>query len=135
MPSTADIIMDRTCMPKAFPFIKAGHTGGMAAACENILERVLHLKGLKDYTLLMVGYSLGAGVAQLLGIKLSEGEENQQLPEGAKILCVTFGAPPVYAADEVGYVNPNIISVYNHNDGLATLSLHTVTQLFLQVLS
>ena len=112
----------------------------MAAACENILERVLHLiadkmKELKDYTLLVVGYSLGAGVAQLLGIKLSEGEENKQLPEGANILCVTFGAPPVYAADEVGYVNPSIISVYNHNDGLATLSLHTVTQLFLQVLS
>ena len=55
------------------------------------------------------------------------------MPEGSKILCVTFGAPPVYVADDPGYVNPHIISVYNHNDGLATLSLHTVTQLFLQL--
>jgi len=136
MPSAADIIMD--LYAESVPFHKGRAHRGMAAACENILEKVLHLivdkmKELKDFTLLIVGYSLGAGVAQLLGIKLSEGEENKQLPEGSKILCVTFGAPPVYAADEVGYVNPSIISVYNHNDGLATLSLHTVTQLFLQL--
>ena len=136
MPSAADIIMD--LYAESVPFHKGRAHRGMAAACENILEKVLHLivakmNEFKDFTLLVVGYSLGAGVAQLLGIKLSEGEENKQLPAGSKILCVTFGAPPVYAAVDPGYVNPTIISVYNHNDGLASLSLHTVTQLFLQL--
>jgi len=136
MPSAADIIMD--LYAESVPFHKGRAHRGMAAASENILEKVLHLivakmKELDDFTLQVVGYSLGAGVAQLLALKLSEGEENKQLPEGSKILCVTFGAPPVYVADDPGYVNPHIISVYNHNDGLATLSLHTVTQLFLQL--
>ena len=78
MPSAADIIMD--LYAESVPFHKGRAHRGMAAACENILEKVLHLivakmKELEDFTLLVVGYSLGAGVAQLLGIKLSEGED------------------------------------------------------------
>ena len=72
-------------------------------------------------------------MAQLLTIQLTDGEAAAKLPPGTEILCVTFGAPPVYAHSEPGYTNKNIISVYNHNDGLSSLSLHTVTKLFLQI--
>ena len=49
------------------------------------------------------------------------------------MLGVSFGSPPVYAHSSPGFVLPNLISVYNHNDGLAAASLHTVTKLFLQI--
>ena len=136
VPSAADIIMD--LYADCVPFHRALAHRGMATACNNILTKVLDLVVDKltkhsNYKLMIVGYSLGAGVAQLLALRLSEGPEQSRLPEGSDMQCVTFGAPPVYASSEPGYVNPSIISVYNHNDGLASLSLHTVTQLFLQI--
>ena len=136
VPSAADIIMD--LYADCIPFHRGRAHRGMATACNNILAKVMNLiveklTELPDYKLMIVGYSLGAGVAQLLALRLSEGPEQSRLPEGADMQCVTFGAPPVYASSEPGYVNPAIISVYNHNDGLASLSLHTVTRLFLQI--
>ena len=136
IPSPADIIMD--LYANCVPFHNGRAHRGMAAACENILEKVMDLlvaklTEFKDHKLMVVGYSLGAGVAQLLALKLTEGPENGRLPEGTRVQCITFGSPPVYAASEPGYVNPAIVSVYNHNDGLASLSLHSVTRLFLQI--
>ena len=136
VPSAADIIMD--LYADCVPFHHGRAHRGMATACNNILVKVLDLMvdkltELKDYKLMIVGYSLGAGVAQLLALRLSEGPEQARLPAGADMQCVTFGAPPVYASSEPGYVNSSITSVYNHNDGLASLSLHTVTRLFLQI--
>merc|ERR1719150_3368793 len=107
-------------------------------ACTNILEKVLDklaekLRELAEYKLVVLGYSLGAGVAQLLAIELTEGESHGRLPDNTQVLCVTYGAPPVYRHSSPGFSLPNLISVYNHNDGLASLSLHTVTKLFLQI--
>ena len=136
VPSVADVLMD--LYADNVPFHQGVAHKGMALACTNILEKVLDklvekLTELRDYKLVILGYSLGAGVAQLLAIELSEGESRARLPAESQVLCVTYGAPPVYRHSSPGYSLPNIISVYNHNDGLASLSLHTVTKLFLQI--
>ena len=136
VPSAVDIIMD--LYANCVPFHRGRAHRGMAAACENVLAKVMDLivaklEELKDFKLMVVGYSLGAGVAQLLALRLSEGPEHTRLPSGTEFQCITFGSPPVYASSEPGYVNPAIVSVYNHNDGLASLSLHSVTRLFLQI--
>lgn len=135
-PSAADIMTD--LYAESVPFHKGRAHRGMVRSTQNILAKVLdvvvaQLTELGDYKLLITGYSLGAGVAQLLAISLTDGPEAARLPAGASFQCVTFGSPPVYVSSEPGYVNPNIVSVYNHNDGLAGLSLHSVTRLFLQV--
>eukprot|EP00092_Neocalanus_flemingeri_P020912 GFUD01022655.1.p1 GENE.GFUD01022655.1~~GFUD01022655.1.p1 ORF type:complete len:449 (+),score=115.12 GFUD01022655.1:272-1618(+) len=135
-PSVADIMMDLYC--ESVPFHKGRAHGGMAVACDNILKKILDtlvekLVELPDYKLVVVGYSLGAGVAQLITLKLTDGKEKERIPESTEVLCITFGSPPVYISDEPGYINPSIISVYNHSDGLSSLSLHTVTKLFLQL--
>ena len=136
VPSVADVLMD--LYADNVPFHQGVAHKGMALACTNILEMVLDrlvekLTELPDYKLVILGYSLGAGVAQLLAIELTEGESRARLPADRQVLCVTYGAPPVYRHSSPGYSLPNIISVYNHNDGLASLSLHTVTKLFLQI--
>jgi len=135
-PSAADIMTD--LYAESIPFHNGRAHRGMVGSTHNILAKVfdlliIKLTELKDYKLIITGYSLGAGVAQLLAICLTDGPEAARLPAGTVFQCVTFGAPPVYASSEPGYVNPNIVSVYNHNDGLAGLSLHTVTRLFLQI--
>jgi len=135
-PSVADIMMDLYC--QSIPFHKGRAHKGMATACDNIINKIMdtlveRLKELPDYRLVVIGYSLGAGVAQLITLKLTDGEGREKLPPNTEVLCITYGAPPVYVSNNPGYVNPNIISVYNHSDGLSSLSLHTVTKLFLQI--
>jgi len=135
-PSVADIMMDLYC--ESIPFHRGRAHKGMAVACDNILTKVMdtmveRLAELPDYKLVIIGYSLGAGVAQLITLKLTDGEERARMPPNTEVLCITFGAPPVYVSDEQEYINPSIISVYNHSDGLSSLSLHTVTKLFLQI--
>ena len=136
VPSVADVLMD--LYADNVPFHHGVAHKGMALACTNILKMVLDplvdkLRELSGYKLVILGYSLGAGVAQLLAVELTEGESKSRLPAETQVLCVTYGAPPVYRHNTPGFSLPNLISVYNHNDGLASLSLHTVTKLFLQI--
>ena len=113
------------------------HTG-MANAAKNILILVLDplvgkLKQLPDYKLVILGYSLGGGVAQLLTLDLSLGDAAKKLPANTKVSGLTFGSPPVYVHNSPDFVLPNLISVYNHNDAIATASLDTFNKLFLEV--
>ena len=67
------------------PFHRGHAHRGMATACNNILSKVMDLVVDKltkhsNYKLMIVGYSLGAGVAQLLALRLSEGPEQSRLP-------------------------------------------------------
>lgn len=110
----------------------------MANAAQNILVLVLDplvekLKQLPDYKLVILGYSLGGGVAQLLTLDLSLGESSKKLPANTKVSGLTFGSPPVYLHNSPDFVLPNLISVYNHNDAIATASLDTFNKLFLEV--
>lgn len=136
VPSVADILMDLYC--DNVPFHQGRAHQGMAAACHNIVSMILDplvtaLNTWPEYKLVILGYSLGAGVAQLITIDLTQGPNAERIPHTTQVLCVTFGAPPVYTHNTPGFTLPNLISVYNHNDGLASLSLHTFTKLFLQI--
>ena len=66
-----------------------------------------------------------------------QGESAKKLPATTKVQGVAFGAPPVYVHKPRGEVEdfsvPNLISVYNHNDGIGSTTLHTVTKLFLEI--
>ena len=137
VPSVADILMDLYC--NNVPFHQGRAHEGMAKACTNIISMTLDalvtkLEQMPQYTLLIVGYSLGAGVAQLLTIELTQGSSAARVAAVTKMVkCITFGAPPVYLHSSPGFVIKDLVSVYNHNDGLASLSIHTVTKLFLQI--
>ena len=136
VPSVADILMDLYC--DSVPFHQGRAHSGMASACHNIVTMILDtlvtsLHKHPHYKFVILGYSLGAGVAQLITIDLTQGPNSAKIPDTTQVLCVTFGAPPVYTHSSPGFSIPNLISVYNHNDGLASLSLHTVTKLFLQI--
>ena len=91
VPSMADILMDLYC--ENVPFHQGHAHQGMAAACNNILAMVdiytiyistlstypqvldtlvARLQQWPDYKLVILGYSLGAGVAELLTIELTK---------------------------------------------------------------
>ena len=66
----------------------------------------------------MTGYSLGAGVCQLLAMDLMKSQtDNEEIPEGVQIRCISYGAPPVYECAQ-RIIHPNIFSVVNNHDGL-----------------
>ena len=91
------------------------------------------LKQLPNYKLVILGYSLGGGVAQLLTLELSLGPNAKKLPANTKVTGLTFGSPPVYVHNGPDFVLSNLISVYNHNDGISTATLDTFNKLFLEV--
>ena len=110
----------------------------MANAANNILVLVMDLlveklKQLPDYKLVILGYSLGGGVAQLLTLDLSLGPNAKKLPANTKVTGLTFGSPPVYVHNSPDFVLSNLISVYNHNDGISTATMDTFNKLFLEV--
>ena len=120
------------------PFLDGEAHMGMADAATKILDKVMDtlvekLKQLPDYKLVILGYSLGGGVAQLLTLELSLGPGAAKLPVNTKVIGLTFGSPPVYLHNSPDFVLPNLISVYNHNDGICTASLDTFNKLFLEV--
>ena len=135
-PSAADIMLDLHAQSEAFHHGKAHE--GMAIACDTILrlimgklEEVLH--AFSDYNLVILGYSLGAGVAQLVTLRLSDGPESERIPNSVKLYGLCYGPPPIYKSSIAGFSHPNIYCVIDHNDGLPTLSVHTLTKTFLQI--
>ena len=81
--------------------------------------QLLSISGLVEhpgYGLLIVGYSLGGGVASLITEELMYHQrKNEDMPNELMIRCMTYGAPPTYSCPN-GYKNPNIFAFKNHND-------------------
>jgi len=72
----------------------------------------------EGYGILITGYSLGAGVCQLLAMDLMEKQQaGGEIPTEISIRCLSFGAPPVYECPN-GKTHPNLFSVVNNHDGL-----------------
>ena len=66
-----------------------------------------------DYGILIVGYSLGGGVASLITEELLYRQrQNEDVPNETMIRCITYGAPPTYSCPE-NYKNPNRCHTYN----------------------
>ena len=79
-----------------------------------------------DYGILIVGYSLGGGVASLITEELLYRQrQNEDVPNETMIRCITYGAPPTYSCPE-NYKNPNIFSMKNYNDCVRKTSRYDV---------
>ena len=129
-PNTQDIIMDlagRTCS-----YLGGEAHCGMVAGCRKLeelaLPRVLEqLAGHPGFSLLVIGYSLGAGLAQLF-TRLVDRES--LLPPGTTVRAVCFGCPPVFLCSADLAAQDNVLAVTNNNDGITAGSLCTIDHLF-----
>ena len=136
-PKMSDVLMDLAA--DAVPFIEGRAHKGMAVGTGNILAKAADAlaaarRDHPDYGVLVTGYSLGAGIAPLLTMKLLSGEVDLA-GEPPSIRCISYGAPPVYepANGAVTFAVPNIYNVVNDNDGLTSASLNTVIKFFEQI--
>ena len=86
-------------------------------------QYILYYAAISDfpnYGILITGYSLGAGVCQLLTMDIMNRQnEGGEIPPEVPIRGLSFGSPPVYECPE-NRTHPNIFSVVNNHDGLGT---------------
>merc|ERR1719474_857638 len=82
----------------------------------------------KDYPVTVVGYSLGAGIAQLLALELRIGQ-SQNLNLNNNITFLAYGSPPVYTSRQSIPVINNLLHIQHADDFMSGLSLRTVTDL------
>ena len=131
-PSIHDIIMDLRAETR--PFLSGQAHAGMVIGVENLLGRSLPvlqaaLEREPGLSVLVVGYSLGAGLAQLYTASLLEGEAAALLPPGTEVLALCYGAPPVYQSED-GKTFPQIVIIHNNKDGVIGASIRTINDLF-----
>ena len=81
-----------------------------------------------DFRVFIVGYSLGAGIAQLLSLELHQGESRNLLPH-SNITTIGFGSPPVFTSRQRIPTLNNLLLVKNANDFMTGVSLRTITDL------
>ena len=123
-PNIYDVIMDLRAETQ--PFLHGEAHAGMVIGSRNILERSWEtlreaVTSNPGFSVLVVGYSLGAGLAQLFTAELLEREELRSgLPPDTKIRALCFGAPPVFRAEEEAEhkVYPEIVVLQNNKDGI-----------------
>ena len=72
------------------------------------------------------GYSLGAGICQLVAMALlQKGRPN--------VRCISYGAPLVFASDVDNPEGQHLFTVVCSHDGLASASVATLSRLLAQV--
>lgn len=138
-PKMKDVFMDLHADSE--PFLDGVAHRGMAVGALNILRKITPklvetLEEHPEYNIMVIGYSLGAGICQLVVMDMLEGDAAAHIPDGTDIRCINFGSPPIF-----GYSNelepeqkcPNIFSVVYNNDGLCSASAASVTRLFMQI--
>ena len=138
-PKMKDVFMD--LYADAAPFLHGEAHMGMALGAKNVLNKTLdkiseqlNSDRCQGYNIMVIGYSLGAGICQLVAMDLVENEERKRkLPDGTRVRCVSFGAPPVFSSKQEKYSCPNVFSIVYNNDGLASASTASVTKLFMQI--
>ena len=129
-PNAKDIIMD--CAARCQPFLDGHAHGGMVHGHNNLVRTAMplllqHLQDNPGFSLLVVGYSLGAALAQLFMMDLSHGQLKDQLPANVKTRAILYGCPPVYKGSLPCL--DNVLMISNHNDGVTGVSfknLHNV---------
>jgi len=131
-PNIHDVVMDLRA--ETSPFLCGVGHAGMVIGSRNILQKCFPalltvLEEDPSLSVLVVGYSLGAGLAQLFTAQLLEGEYSSQVPPGTKIRALCYGAPPVFRSD-VEKVFDEIIIIQNDKDGIISASIKTINDLF-----
>ncbi len=107
----------------------------MVIGSRNILEKIqaelsICMEKHPDYSILVTGYSLGAGICQLVAMSLQASEEIS-----AQVRCISYGAPLVFQSDidSESDFGSNLFTVVCSHDGLASASLCTLSKLLSQI--
>jgi len=130
-PAPLDILMDLAA--HSSPFLQGVAHAGLGAGAERLTRTAIPkvsevLSSHPDYDLLITGYSLGAGLAQLVALKL---EEEQLLPSQTKVTVIGYGSPPVFSSRSLPVLT-NVFLVQNGEDGLSGASLRNVKDVLLK---
>ena len=123
-PNIYDIVMD--IRAETQPFLDGEAHAGMVIGARNLMSRSWEavreaVTSNPGYSILVVGYSLGAGLAQLYTAQLLDNEDmRQELPSDTKIRALCYGAPPVYrtSQDQAVRLYPEIVIIQNNKDGI-----------------
>lgn len=123
-PNIYDIVMD--IRAETQPFLHGEAHAGMVIGARNLMSRSWEavreaVTSNSGYSILVVGYSLGAGLAQLYTAQLLESEDKmQELPSDTKIRALCYGAPPVYRPSQAHSprLYPEIVIIQNNKDGI-----------------
>ena len=130
--SFKDAIMDAVAADE--PFLEGKAHKGILSGAQIILDKVADsitaaARDNTNYSLTVTGHSLGAGVAELISMKLIS--EPEILPDITDIRCVALAPPPVYQSDKS--LGPEIVSAIdifvNNFDCVPRLSLASVARL------
>lgn len=132
-PQPLDIIMDLVATTE--PFLGGEAHSGMVWGTRNLVSTavpklVSELEKYPGYSLLILGYSLGAGLAQLLTMELELGQASDRLPSGTEITTIGYGSPPVFTSNTTIPILENIFLVQNNNDGISGASLRNINDVF-----
>ena len=131
-PQPLDIIMD--LMATAESFQDGVAHGGIGVGTRNLVKTAIpviknQLETHPSYSLLVLGYSLGAGLAQLLTLDCQLGLCADSLPPDTVIRTIAFGSPPVFSRQGEQVVLENVFLVQNEEDGISGASLRNVYDL------
>merc|ERR1719234_1081652 len=145
-----DFVMDFSL--KTVPYLGGEAHSGILKGAANLEKAAMpcirqQLETHPGFSLLFVGYSLGAGIAQLLTVslqhqhnagstngagakdeKVGAKEERIELPAGTKLRTLSFGCPPIFASAHLPCMD-NILDVLHHNDGISGISLRGLSKL------
>eukprot|EP00092_Neocalanus_flemingeri_P009884 GFUD01010653.1.p1 GENE.GFUD01010653.1~~GFUD01010653.1.p1 ORF type:complete len:626 (+),score=162.41 GFUD01010653.1:56-1933(+) len=132
-PQPLDIIMDLVGTTE--PFLGGEAHAGMVWGTRNLVSTALpklvaELEKYPGYSLLIIGYSLGAGLGQLLTMELELGQANDLLPSGTEIITIGYGSPPVFTSNTTIPILENIFLVQNNDDGITGASLRNINDVF-----
>jgi len=123
-----DVLVDLNCMAtKIFDNLPFLAHGGMLTCAKTILDSILSQNiNFEDKNIILVGHSLGGGVAAILKNLL-----NYQNISAKRIECIIFGAAASISGQEE--LHRNITSFINNNDIVPRLALRNVELLLDQL--
>ena len=140
-PQPLDIMMD--LMATTRPYLGGLAHSGLAQGAANIVSTtgpVIRdaLARHPGYELIIIGYSLGAGLAQLIALDCEVGACQSMMPRDLNIRVLGFGSPPVFtpgAGTDLTSVPQldNVILVSNTEDGIGGLSLNNLHEVLHQI--
>jgi len=131
-PHPQDLIMDLAA--RTSEFLGGFAHSGMASGCRSLEREALptileQLRIHNGFSLLIVGYSLGAGLAQLF-TRMVKWEK--KLPDGVMVKAICYGCPPVFLCPDGSCAEEDVLAASNHNDGVTGASLFAFNDLFLR---
>ena len=127
-PAPMDIMMD--LLATSHPFLGGQAHSGLSYGALNIVDTAIpRIKSIldkhPDYQILILGYSLGGGLAQLMALDCKIGRCAGMLPSNVAITVIGFGSPPVYTSPVIPQLD-NLILVTNNEDAMSGASLKNI---------